>query len=115
MNNSHTPGPWIFSHSPAQNRINVTGNERDDGPQLFRDFVCSVGKVNGGVGEIEEANARLIAAAPDLLAALVETAKQLNEAIEVLDASRMKHRAMPFIPALTQAYAAIDKATGGAS
>lgn len=66
MNTEHTPGPWHFepddrNRGDALDRFVITGGELsdyDDGPMLsLVDFM-------------READARLIAAAPDLLAAL---------------------------------------------
>jgi hypothetical protein len=68
----HTPGPWIAvekfgvlgSVNGGSVREYTNGTSQD---QLF--MVCSVQEDNGGQ-EATNANARLIAAAPDLLEAL---------------------------------------------
>lgn len=60
MTTKHTPGPWIAKAGP--NRWNVT---TATGPRTF-----NVAAINTDRAE-QEANARLIAAAPDMLAALI--------------------------------------------
>lgn len=74
MNTKHTPGPWYF--------------EQDgDGAKRFWDKyicadngggrICTMHTPNGGTAEVM-ANARLIAAAPRLLAALERTLSRLT-------------------------------------
>ena len=64
-----TPGPWY-----------VTGNltryveARIDGGLIQEVAACGPTEADGGYGPQQEANARLIAAAPDLLEALIELA-----------------------------------------
>ena len=89
-NATHTPGPWVVhptAHHPAVRSVGTS----DTGPRR----ICTVGSMNGN--PVDKKNARLIAAAPELLAALqfVMTAsgEQLSTAFE-------------------QAQAAIAKATG---
>lgn len=64
---THTPGPW----SATQNAYSVWfvngGEEHDNGRVKYRDLVCG----GNNHDTLTEANARLIAAAPDLLEALV--------------------------------------------
>lgn len=88
MKDRHTPGPWHLSRHPYdRNYMRITcGNDpaKDD-------------TLRGYCGE---ANARLIAAAPDLLAAL----ERLLLSGDVRDAAEKS--------ALTQARAAIAKAEG---
>ena len=94
----HTPGPWTAERA-TPNTINIDG----DG--------FSIGEVYDGAedtdseGSTAEANARLIAAAPELLAAL-------ENCIETLDAA--KHRANGGCEwiAVIEARAAIQKAKG---
>lgn len=52
----HTPGPWLVEWSDEEGNDGVTV-EASDGPVAFRVLEC---------------DARLIAAAPDLLAALIK-------------------------------------------
>lgn len=90
MNTKHTPGPWEIR--PSSNPKNGTA---------WRDIVSTGCEFSPSyVGESLEQDARLIAAAPDLLAALeafVARAKQLNG----IDTGPV-----------AQASAAIAKATG---
>ena len=66
MTTQHTPGPWHVRYplrSSERPRI-VTGDKQE---------LATVAKVNGGTdGLVYNCNARLIAAAPELLAALRE-------------------------------------------
>ena len=65
---AHTPGPWVFGNTSEDRRM-ILGGESER-------YVCNVQiyqtpRVAGLCDEAErEANARLIAAAPDMLAAL---------------------------------------------
>jgi len=75
MTEQHTPGPWLYSGDEDGDFI-VWKSDSDD------DFLCnigghlaSVGVVNGNtiafdINREEQANARLIATAPELLEAL---------------------------------------------
>lgn len=106
----HTPGPW---------RIETWNYDKATPPrealmvQTDRDAVAEVCNIWQNANEVErrdveaekQANARLIAAAPALLAALVELIEQL-EGIGIPD----WHGAEGL--SLTQARAAIAKATG---
>jgi hypothetical protein len=86
----HTPGPWWYQEkSDAYTHIVRTGENR---------FLCQLAQDTSGEAE---ANARLIAAAPDLLAALQEMVVVFQRPTEV---SR--------IAALKQARAAISRALG---
>ena len=55
MHETHTPGPWIYKGTAGQHDYAVYAEATGRDVALVRDF--------------DEANARLIAAAPDLLAA----------------------------------------------
>ena len=59
----HTPGPWSLTYLP-QHRYRITYGEHTT--------ICDVALWMADYGE-QEANARLITAAPDLLEALIET------------------------------------------
>jgi len=96
MTTQHTPGPWAVTTVGSCHGIHpaASDNERDD--------ICRVAPHNyhpdgwqAAKGEAE-ANARLIAAAPDLLAAL-------REAVEIIEGTGLD--------ATTQREA-IAKATG---
>jgi len=76
---SHTPGPWeVVSMGNGESEVLANGPNRDD--------VASVCMVAGGLGHVisdnrdyeSEANASLIAAAPELLAALEDLLDQLD-------------------------------------
>lgn len=61
MKNTHTPGPWAFD--PETSRV-------------FDADLWYVAEIDPEYASGTEANARLIAAAPDLLAALVRIASE---------------------------------------
>ena len=65
---THTPGPWHFDKSGNITTINENAARPLFAPRTFGKFIASV-HMDGGSLPVE-ANARLIAAAPDLLAAL---------------------------------------------
>ena len=73
MKTEHTPGPWVINES--KNIIFI--------PTSFgNDIVCTI--TNGGhIKEVSDANARLIAAAPEMLEALKE-AKLYIDGIELV-------------------------------
>jgi hypothetical protein len=58
----HTPGPWAINRD-KQGNLNITSNTRPYVAQVFDNDIFD---------EEQDANAKLIAAAPDLLAALIE-------------------------------------------
>lgn len=66
MSANHTPGPWIVVNEYYGQIIRGAETEREDcGTKYkFRDFVASTW---GERSEINDVNARLIAAAPELL------------------------------------------------
>jgi hypothetical protein len=106
---AHTPGPWIAHQRPAapiEYGHHVTTH---DGLTVCNVTYQLPVEIDGKVVEATRiANARLIAAAPDLLAALQC----------LLDAVQDKHVQMQTGlvvagPAIDQARAAIAKATGG--
>jgi hypothetical protein len=87
----HTPGPW--AHENYQGVIHVFVDNQGGTPS-----VCKL------IGPDKEANARLIAAAPDLLEALSDVVK-FWDSIVPTDCVNDMH---------IKARAAIAKATGGA-
>lgn len=89
---SHTPGPWIVESGDSTSKF-IYDNKGEDG------YLGALATVEHGDPEELEANARLIAAAPELLAAL-----------ETLLASVDGHRVT--IGDCTQAAKAIAKAKG---
>jgi hypothetical protein len=73
MNAAHTRGPWFVDHDEAVTVRDVPENGRICGLSWLRaPFGLNGRKTNDEVA----ANARLIAAAPDMLAALKETLPQ---------------------------------------
>ena len=67
MSAKHTPGPWSFGYGVTTEYGEVFGVGVTTKPDWT--VVCAVSRP-GDVNAIDEANARLIAAAPDLLEAL---------------------------------------------
>ena len=91
---AHTPGPWRFAK--ARTHIHIGGPVGD--PSCG--YVCRLQS-----REIDEANARLIAAAPDMLSALIEMQKLLvKTSLTQRDMDDLYHIAQD----------AIAKATGAA-
>ena len=64
MSAKHTPGPWSFGYGMTQEHGYVLGVGVNTKPDWT--VVCAVSR-HGDVNAIDEANARLIAAAPELL------------------------------------------------
>ncbi len=99
----HTPGPWVIRREI--DGLTVLGGPNNEA------IWCIAGYLPGGTGEME-ANARLIAAAPDLLDAL-------QGAIGALEFSQDYHRDLGnedqafAADRLDAARAAIAKATAG--
>jgi hypothetical protein len=100
--NKHTPGPWFAEANDSYWEVNPM-NGGDDGIPFSVANVCcsSPGYRDGG---LQEANARLIAAAPELLEAL-------RELLE--DTQHANHDCgdLSYCP-VSKARAAIAKATG---
>ena len=59
---THTPGPWTLHPTTIHPAVRSVGTP-DAGPRR----ICTVGSMNGN--PVDKANARLIAAAPELLEA----------------------------------------------
>jgi len=83
----HTPGPWVVKFQPRKREtISYTDKYWHDqwvikGPDKKHSPVALVRVEGFGMGPskaVREANARLIAAAPDMLAALEQAYQQLN-------------------------------------
>ena len=96
MNAKHTPGPWIWSAG-----LSIW---RESDSQIVSSVACD--SVFNPTEE-EVSNARLISAAPDLLAAL-QNACNVMAAIVTGDLDGLS----PNSPALIEARAAIAKAKG---
>lgn len=65
----HTPGPWTAHEETKYRRAEVTHNERGD----------PIAEVFGPSADQRQANARLIAAAPEMLTALRDAENWLGE------------------------------------
>lgn len=102
MSSKHTPGPWVVTPHP-QTHVDVfgVGVIRDD-----KEFQYALSHTF--CYQNAEANARLIAAAPELLEALIRLEAELVE-----DKYGECYEPSPF-ENLALARAAIAKATGGA-
>lgn len=102
MSTKHTPGPWFITGSMTR----YVEAKIDGG--LIQE-VAAIGPTNadGGYGEQQQANAQLIVAAPDLLAALEELADLVDDIVW----GNYKPDSFTTQPAR----AAIAKATGGES
>lgn len=101
MTTQHTPGPWRYEKanpSPTTGEHLIAGAKPGYLAEI-RD--CGSGDVS--------ANARLIAAAPDLLACLRQLVKDADDTGESLKVWYAAH------PHLEAAREAIAKATGGAA
>ena len=100
----HTPGPW--SLSPSFDRVERRV-QHGDNPPLVWGIASGINSAHPDYLPRAEqiANARLIAAAPDLLAAL----------IEMLEASERPVHERWLSNVRSHARAAIAKATGGAA
>lgn len=92
MTTQHTPGPWEFIDNA------LVGQKIDDKPVWLRPVILR------SITGVSESNAHLIAAAPELLAALKST----------LDLVEIHHHEPEVSEALTIIRAAIAKAEGGA-
>mgnify|MGYP003480899704 FL=1 len=111
MSTKHTPGPWRFFDNAGSN---MQGYSQPSGVagtgENLGQLICGCfGDVRGGE-EQASANARLIAAAPDLLAALQllqDAALPISRGGDVLDEKGFNTLAHPISVAL----AAISKAT----
>lgn len=103
MNAQHTPGPWHYSHREGADGMYRTEvfSEQHGGIATCDWTPKHYG--NGVTATYREANARLIAAAPDLLDALIELNSVSARGFLYDDPARVKARA------------AIAKATGVAA
>ena len=65
METKHTPGPWVLHPTALHPAVRSVGTA-ETGPRR----ICTVGTMNGN--PVDKENARLIAAAPELLEAAIE-------------------------------------------
>ncbi len=110
-NAKHTPGPWAFSRSDDFGDARFYVAQQDGAPYTpnYSDVATLIAEtVSGERVFIQEANARLIAAAPELLEALVLMVRTHDEPAETLLQETKEQQW------LEKARAAIAKATGEA-
>lgn len=111
---NHAPGPWTIEDADLAQRFYIMANSN---PQPGSKVVCALVRSDGLT---QAANARLIAAAPDLLAAVSELLDSLDaihpELEEELKASA-DNTTSKFGAGLIESYrratAALKKANGG--
>lgn len=88
---THTPAPWTLSDKTWRNEVDpynlyVTGNEHDDEHGRILCTAVAIVCGNATSGNIATANARLIGAAPDLLAACEAINRLSNQNNRSMDA-----------------------------
>lgn len=104
---THTPGPWRAIHRRVIERPTHIREHFAITPAAGPTFAF----LPEGRADIQEANARLIAAAPEMLAALILCRSALNE--EILAADDLDHPTIrAHAEAAEQADRAIAKAEG---
>lgn len=100
----HTPGPWehngLESEDPKFRYAHAVWTA--DGKTPICSTTFEIGKYHTGPDDVDDANARLIAAAPDLLAACKGMSEWMRE----------HTRADETLGILTEAHAAIAAAEG---
>lgn len=116
-NQQHTPGPWEISDHRLKTPIGA-------GPKhiaMVAYFDCGAGDPRSISPSEHNANARLIAAAPELLEALEEALRKMGEDEEQIEGEWGHSRTLQQMEAegdlseaIVKARAAIAKAKGGA-
>jgi hypothetical protein len=98
METKHTPGPWFQSHRKTAPDSYNTQVYTQNGEAICTLAWYPKPEVNGVVGTYREANARLIAAAPELLAALKACHLQMlqsnNDSEYAIEANEMAKAAI---------------------
>jgi hypothetical protein len=111
MSGQHTPGPWGVRDTPNMNREGFHWREifQEDAPAItLAEVFMDDEEISNGEAR---ANARLIAAAPDLLNELEASAKMLRTLVEVAEDIRLE--GAPIIrERLVSVEAAIARARG---
>lgn len=74
---NHTPGPWFAKANDSYWEVNPLNGGEDGIPFSVANVCCSEPEFRDG--GLQEANARLIAAAPELLAAAKSALQLLQE------------------------------------
>jgi hypothetical protein len=106
MTTEHTPGPWTFDTSGEGKPCSIITSVHDEhGPD---DDVCEVYGGNTDCEKTREANARLIAAAPEMLSALYGLVGCLDNGSVIIDGFDRRATEEDY----RIARAAIAKATG---
>ena len=97
MTSKHTPGPWWIGIETDKGEVEVVSDDRP--------YICMV--LPGAIDGLTLANARLIAAAPELLEALTNV-------LDALGALTKRHELLNFMDEedAEQVWTAIAKATG---
>jgi hypothetical protein len=118
MEAKHTPGPWtcekmFIPDTQTDRRCGFVVNGPDDGGDGFPVRVCDLRTPPGISGYAEgQANARLIAAAPDLL----EACRQIASDLEMVECASPEDAEIELRRLVSEHYqplrAAIAKATG---
>jgi hypothetical protein len=103
MNNKHTPGPWIYDETWG---LIHDARKSAQGPHESAAEICAIHAGRTGKRDESKANARLIAAAPELLAALQTMVEQAGCYMDDGEATKEEMNAMD------AARAAIAKAKG---
>jgi len=91
----HTPGPWVHNGGVAESRFCIETDH--DIPNRKEIHLACVSKPCGMTSETYRANAHLIAAAPDLLAALISSSSVASGQIAALRACS-KLGGLPCLP-----------------
>ena len=112
MSNKHTPGPWVIEYLDWAQKGYVFISAEDHGALAQVVWLMEDDELMGRNSPENEANAHLIAAAPELLEALQSFAKVMDESCDYPDTSGELQR---LCEAANEARAAIAKATGGAA
>jgi len=99
MTTKHTPGPWAYAKHVEPGNVVFDIFQADGAPYTRNLSDVAYATYTSELDGIQEANARLISAAPELLDSLI----YLRNCIE--DGTQ---------PAMSEVNAAIRKATGGA-
>jgi hypothetical protein len=98
---NYTPGPWDFRGS-----LGPASNPHAKGPHIVEANGTQIAIMSGWRSDVTEANARLIAAAPELL-------KELRHLVRLLEPAEKDGAIdVPGLATLNAARAAIRKAAG---
>mgnify|MGYP007094615063 CR=1 FL=1 len=106
MKAKHTPGPWTWHPTALHPAVRSVGTP-DAGPRR----ICTVGTMNGN--PVDKANARLIAAAPELLEALQAVLRSFPTDRDMRDAGWERAEIDLACSDYEAARAAIAKVSGG--